>query len=207
MRKTLLHIIYIIIFTNSIIGIAQNYAEFETELIKNHGIKDTLVGDDLWIYDKNFNEIKEVNLEIFPEPSLKTYLVDMTWHLGYHVNDVKCIFTFNTNTKEIKFIGELWCNGFKEGFFEQFIYTPLENESDIDKFVVNLESLLKLNNPDISFENIYKENDETVIYMTHLDKPANERKLRNIIVLHHPKPRLYKIVILNTMGRASVIEK
>jgi len=194
--------------THSLTGITQNHSDFETELIKYHGTKDTLVVvDELWIYDKTFNKIKEVKLEIFKEPNVKTYLVDMVWYLGYHVNDVQCLFKFNTETKEIEFTGELWSNGFKTRFFKEFIGYPLSDKNAVNKFIAEFEKLLQANNPNIKFSNIYKEKKQTVIYMTQLTESNDDSKLLNIIVLHHPKPWLYKIVVFNTMGSLSIIEK
>jgi hypothetical protein len=43
--------------------------------------------------------------------------------------------------------------------------------------------------------------------MTDFSESNKESKLQKIIVLHHAKPWLHKIVVFNPMGSSTIIEK
>jgi len=192
-----INIIFILIGFVFSTSYSQNQTEFETELIKYHGLKDTLPRDNFWIYDKENNEIKKIKLDIYKNTSLQTYLVEMTWYLGYHSDDVNCIFTFDMNTKEIEFVGELWCNGFKESFYDNLLGYKITNKTDAKKFVLNFEKLLQANNPKVKFENMYYEENRTVFLQTNYDIASEKRLLWRIVVLNHPKGRLSGIQPIN----------
>ena len=164
LKKNIAHILILVIglaFSNLY---GQNYAEFETELIKHHGMKDTLRGDNLWIYDKEFHKIKKTELTIFENSKVDTYLVEMTWYLGYHVDEINCLFTFEPETKELKFVGDITANGFKPEFYDQLIGYSLPNEKSVKKFITDFEELIKINNPGVKFENAYYEDGRTVFF-------------------------------------------
>ena len=205
MKKTIAHIILLLIGIYFCNVNAQNYTEFEKELIKHHGIQDTLFGDDLWIYDKSINKIKKVEPSIYSKFGIETYLVDMTWYLGYHIEEVNCVFTFDPKIKKLEFIGELWCNGFKEDFFCNLIDYPLPNDKAVKKFVADFEQLLQLNNPKVKLEKIYLETGRTVFYQTDYIEPREIRKLWRIIVLNHPNGKLSSINVINPSSKTDAV--
>lgn len=172
---------------------SQNNIEFEKQLIKYHGAKDTLVGDNLWIYDNIYVKIKKVNLDIFKNSDIETYLVPMTWFLGYHTDEVNCLFTFDTKSKKINFVGELWCNGLKEDFFKVFIGYPMKNKNEVIKFVKDFEKLIQTNNPEVKFEHIYYDTTRTIFYQTDYSIPKERREVSSIIVFNYPKGKLISI--------------
>ncbi|WMI68197.1 hypothetical protein [Mangrovimonas sp. YM274] len=197
MKKNIVYILFIFLSFSFDSVFAQNITDFETELIKYHGTKDSLVGDDLWIYDKSFNQIKKVDLAIFKEKKYETYLVDLTWYLGYHIDLVNCLFLYNKESKEIVFTGELWCNGFKKDFYKSLIGNTISDKSTARKFVSDFEKLVQINNPKVKFENVYFENGTTYFFQTNYSIPKKTRLLERIIILNHPKGKLTGINIIN----------
>ena len=168
-------------------------------------MKDTLRGDNLWIYDKEYHKINKTELAIFQNSKVETYLVDMTWYLGYHMDEIKCLFTFEPETKELKFVGDITCNGFKPEFYNQLIGYSLPNEKSVKKFVTDFEDLIKINNPGAKFENAYYEDGRTVFYQTNDNNTDGKRKIWRIIVLNHHKGKLHSMNIINPSAKTEKI--
>jgi hypothetical protein len=116
-------------------------------------------------------------------------------------------FTFNAETKELEFVGEIWCNGFKASFYDNLIGYSLPNKKTIKKFVADFEKLVQVNNSEVKFENIYFETDRTTFYQTDYMIPKKKRQLWRIVVLNHPKGTLSSINIINPKSKLGFLIK
>jgi len=172
---------------------SQNNSEFEEQLIKYHGTKDTLVGKDLWIYNTVFAKVKKVDLDIFKNSKIETYLVPMTRYLGKNIDEVSCLFTFDPKNNEINFMGEFWCEGFNEEFFKALIGYPLKNRRAVKKFVKDFKKMLETNNPEIRFGHISYDTSRTTLYLTDFNISKEEREIIRILVINYPDGKLTSI--------------
>ena len=206
MKNTIITALLILLGVLSFTANGQNYLEFKTELIKKHSPSYVLyTGEGTCVFQKLHSKIEKIELDIFPDKDIELYSVNMTCYLGYHVDEVNGLFSFDTFTKEIVFANELWYEGLLQEFYCNLLYSELQNENAIKKFVADFEKLLRVNNPNVRFENIYYEEYSTTFYQTNLNKGKQIRELERIIVLRHPNKRLLKIGLVDPDCESSYI--
>jgi hypothetical protein len=203
--KKLLYIfllLFLFNFTNTFSQVSQ---EFKEKLTAFHGIQNQKNADDIWIYDDSHHKIEKVNSKIYSNLGIETYLVEMTWKLGYHRDEVNCLFSFNPSTNEIKFMPELWCKGYSKEFLVDIIGYDIQNQK---KFVKDFEDLLQLNNPKLKLEKVYYDKRQTTMYQSRYLETKKLRDIWRIIVLQHSKNgKLIQINVLRPDGKKALIIK
>ncbi|MFC4739589.1 hypothetical protein ACFO3U_06240 [Flavobacterium ponti] len=194
MRVVQLLLFFIITFNSN----SQTIDEFEKILIEKFPNKDTINEED-WVYYKDESSITEIELEIYVDKKINTYLVKMYTMVCFNFEEIDCVFTFDKEKNEIEFVPEIWYSGLKKDFYNNLIGYDLKSNNRIFEFIKGFEKLLKINNSelDLKIENIYFENGRTTFYLVENANNKKEKSIRNIIVLNHPKEKLSSLNILN----------
>lgn len=187
--KQILIIIFLGLFS---LSYAQKFPELEKILIKEFPANSTK--DGRWVFHADKAEIEELNDFNFSSELKKfnIYRLELTNHLGYHVNSGTCIVLTNKSMSKFIFVEPMWYSGVSESLIKPFLGKAFSDRTELLNFISELHTILEY---DSGNKLILTEDTEDKLYFDLVQLEGNSTTIKSEFstsTVNHKKNKVYR---------------